>query len=341
MSTAVIKKSNVLHAFFCGGAALNVGMSLFQQKGLPKNEADEGFADIKTTYIDTSKSNIKSYIGEDFYLIEGTSDAPIDGSGKVRATNYRAVSQAVPSILHKHKPGDLNVVIHSSGGGSGAVIGPVLVSELLAQGKDVIVIQIGSTACEQEIRNTISTIQSYQGISEKRGKAVVSIYLENNKETPMIENDSRARVNTLLLAAVWSGRNQGLDSQDLDHFLNYDKVSKFAPALTGLSIYSVGVEAEIAKGQAVSSMITLVREGEDPTPDLLVGYHSFGTISDLASKAVKVPTPFHLMTVQGYFTGIVSRLQEKLSEAEEQYRVNPVHGLNMASVKTQDDGMVL
>ena len=337
----IMTKNKSLHLMLCGGAAINVGMSLFQPKDLPKNDVDDGFAEIKTTFIDTSRSNIKSYIGDDFYLIEGTTDDPIDGSGKVRATNYRAVSQAVPNILHKHKPGDLNVVVHSASGGSGSVCGPVLVSELLSQGKDVIVIQIGSTACEQEIRNTISTIQSYQGISEKRGKAVVSIYLENNKETPMVENDARARVNTLLLAAVWSGKNQGLDSQDLDHFLNYDKVSKFPPALTGLSIYSAGVEADIAKGQAVSSMITLIREGEDPTPDLLVGYHSFGTISDSASKAVKVPTPFHLMTVQGYFTNIVSRLQEKLSEAEEQYRVNPVHGLNMSSVKTQDDGMVL
>lgn len=200
---------------------------------------------------------------------------------------------------------------------------------------------IGSTACGKEISNTIDTIQTYQGISETVGKSVVAIYLENSAQMPMSKNDAVTRLNSLILAAVWSGKNQGLDTRDLDHFINYDKVTKFKPALTGLSIYSAGVPADIRKGQAVSSMVTLIREGENATPDMLVGYHSFGTISPEASKTISIPTPFHLMTVQGYFASIVSDLQQKLKEADEQYRVNPIQALDMSKVQKDASGFVM
>lgn len=223
---------------------------------------------------------------------------------------------------------------------SGSVIGPVLVSELLAQGKNVVVIMIGSTTCEQEIRNTINTILSYQGVSAKRQLPVVSIYLENGKAT-MQENDTLCRINILLLASLWSGENHGLDSQDLHNFLNYHRVSNYPAALAGLRVYTAGTEAHQEKGQAVSSVISMVREGEDPNPGMVVGYHSFGTFGSAASEAIKMPSPIHLHTVQGHFTAIVNELQQKLNGIEEMYRVNPVNALSLTSVSTQDDGLVL
>lgn len=225
---------------------------------------------------------------------------------------------------------------------SGSVIGPVLVSELLARNESVIVIMIGSTTCEKEIRNSIDTIMSYQGISNTRGKAVVAHYFENSKQTPMAENDSIIRVNCLILAATWSGENLGLDSKDLDNFLNYERVSKYQPSLTGLKITSsIMPPAILSKGQAVSSVISLIREGEDADPGMVVGYHSFGTVSEAASEAISIPTPLHLHTVQGYFTDVVAALQEKLAHAEELYRVNPVASLNISGANVRDDGMVL
>ena len=326
--------------YMAGGAAANIGATLFRQKNAPLTP-DEGFADVQLSYIDTSKSNMPAYLKENFYHIEGGVDDELDGSGKVRGSNIKPIRQAVPDILHQHRPADLNIVVHSASGGSGCVIGAALTSELLAQNKDVVVIMIGSKACEKEISNTIDTIHTYQGISNNRKKPVVAIYLENNSQTSMADNDAKTRINALVLAAVWSGQNQGLDSKDLDHFLNYEKVTKFAPSLTGLAIYSTGVKPDLRKGQAVSSMITIVREGEDPTPDIMVGYHSFGTISAGASDAVQIPTPFHLMTIQGYFSEIVAQLQKDLQAAEENYRVNPVHALSLDGVVTEDDGFVL
>lgn len=331
---------HTVKVYACGGASINIMKSLYYPS--KNNIKDPGFAKLEIVFMDTSRSNIpKDVDDEDFYLVQGLGDEKIDGSGKVRATNYKAVSLAIPEILHRFKPAELNIVIHSASGGSGGVLGASLVSELLNQDKAVIVVMIGSTTCEQEIRNTINTILSYQAISAKRDKSVVALYLENGNGVTMSENDALVRINTLLLTVIWSGENHGLDSKDLDNFLNYQRVSKYQPALTGLTIQAGKIKPKLEKGQAVSSVISLIREGEDPDPGMIVGYHSFGTISEAAYvESVKMPTPIHLHTVQGYFSDIITRLQTKLSEAEEQYRVNPINVLKLNDVDIQDDGLV-
>lgn len=326
--------------YAAGGAAVNICKELYR----PHDDVlkDEGFAELQVVFIDTSRSNFPKDLPDSaYYLVQGTGDAVVDGSGKVRDTNYKAASLAVPDILHGFRPGDLSIVVHSSSGGSGSVCGPLLAAELLAQGKAVIVLQVGSTTCEQEIKNTINTLLSYQGIVTKRNLPVVSLYLENSKQTPSDQNDVAIRYVILLLAAIWSGENLGLDSKDLDNFLNYQRVSKYTPAFTGLKLYTGDEAPVIEKGQAVSSVVSLIREGEDSDPGLLVGYHSYGILSQAASEAIKRPSPIHLHTVQGFFTDVVVRLQEKLKEAEEQYRVNPVTALNISHVDIQDDGLVL
>lgn len=333
------KTMPTLKLYCAGGASLNIGRSFHHSIAGSGNEP--GFANMKVVYIDTSRSNFPADFNAEFYQIEGDGENKIDGSGKVRDTNYPAVAKAMPDILHRHKPEDINVVMHSASGGSGSVIGPVLVSELLAQSKAVVVIMIGSTTCEQEIRNTIKTIYSYQGISQSRGRPVVATYLENSETSTMSQNDSLARISVLLLASVWSGQNQGLDSKDLDNFLNYDRVSKYPAALTGLKIYSGKEHAKVEKGQAVSSVVSLIREGEDANPGMVVGYHSFGIISAAASDVIEMPSPIHLHTVQGYYTDVVARLQAKLTAAEEMYRVNPVNSLNISGLAVESNGICL
>lgn len=326
--------------YAAGGAAVNICKELYR----PSDDTlkDAGFAELQIVFVDTSRSNFPKDLPEEaYYLVKSLGDATIDGSGKVRDTNYKAVSLAIPDILHQFKPGDLSVVVHSSAGGSGSLAGPLLSAELVTQGKPVIVLQVGSTTCEQEIKNTINTLLSYQGIVTKRNLPVVSLYLENSKQTPSNQNDATIRYVILLLTAIWSGENLGLDSKDLDNFLNYQRVSKYTPAFTGLKLYTGDDVAAIEKGQAVSSVVSLVREGEDSDPGLLVGYHSYGILSQAASEAITRPSPIHLHTVQGFFTDVVARLQEKLKAAEEQYRVNPVTTLNISHVDVQDDGLVL
>lgn len=331
---------NTVRIYAAGGAAINIVKKFHQPNG--NNKKTPGFAVISPTYIDTSRSNLPADAENETYLVQSTGEHTIDGSGKVRSANYQAVTAAIPEILHRFKPEILNIVVHSTGGGSGSVIGPTLVSELLANDQTVIVIMIGSTTCEQEIRNSINSVLSYQGICSKRNKAIISMYMENSRDRPFGQIDAAVQINILTLAAAWSGDNHGLDKQDLINFLNYDRVSKFQPNLTGLNIFTNNQPVQIEKGQAISSALTLIGPGEDPHPGLPVSYHSFGQLSEAARESMQdAQTPLHFHTVQGYFPSIVSRLEKQLKEAEEMYRVNAVQSLSLQNVKLQDDGMVL
>ncbi len=102
--------------YAAGGAAVNICKELYR----PGDDAlkDAGFAELQVVFVDTSRSNFPKDLPEEaYYLVKSLGDATIDGSGKIRATNYKAASLAVPDILHQFKPGDLSVVVHSSSGG--------------------------------------------------------------------------------------------------------------------------------------------------------------------------------------------------------------------------------
>lgn len=324
--------------FACGGAAANIAKKIHQPN---TDEAQPGFARLHTFYVDTSLSNVPNGVQDNFFHITGTSSDVIDGSGMVRRTNHAAISKSIPEILHRFKPGNLNIILHSASGGSGSVIGPELVSELLANNESVIVITIGATTCEKELRNTIDTIASYQNISSKRSKPVLVSYLENGRKS-MKENDAIVCLHVLLLAAIWSGENHGLDSADLRNFINYNvPAPKYQPMLTALNIYPEGEMPTYGKGRAVASVLTMIREGESPDPGMLVGYHTFGQLSKDASDAITIPSPIQLHSVQGYFSDVVDSLCAKVAEVDELYRVNPVSAIKIDSNLGEESGIVL
>lgn len=332
-------KEATLAVYACGGAAINIVAPLLQ--GV-KTDEDQGYAKINYALIDTSRSNVMGIRGaeEYFYMVDGRSSSPTDGSGKVRSTNLPAVRQSVPEILAQFMPGDLSVVISSASGGSGSVIAPVLVSELLSRGKNVVVIAIGSTTCSKQVSNTIDTIESYQTIAEKRERPVVCFYMENGKTT-IAHNDQMARSMILMLATVWSGKNNGLDSQDLLNFLNYQNVTKYPIGIVGLDIKAGSEKLAIVRGQPVSTVITLVSsKEEDHAPGIPVGYHSYGEFSSASVKRLGIDTPIHLCTVQGWFRNELEALRVIQKEGEEHYRVHPVDAIK-TSREADDDGLIV
>ena len=321
--------------FALGGTGINIAKELYR----PEVCKEPGFAPFKTVFIDTSRSNVPEGV-DNFIHIKDPTGALTKGSGKVRSTNYEAASVHLQDVLKEAKPSDINVIIHSASGGTGSVLGNMMVSSFLAQGKDVVILMVGSTTCRQEIVNTINTIKSYQSVALTRKKPVICHYLENGK-MKMVDNDASIQLVSILLTAIWSDENHGLDEQDLHNFLNYQYVSNYKPGLAQLDILTNGEVPNIGKGQAISSVLSMIRDGEDPDPGLTVGYHSFGTFSQEASESIKMETPIHLHTVQGYYASILKELQEKLKEIDEYDRSNVVSHIEIEEDEAQSDGVIL
>jgi len=102
--------SMTMRLFSCGGFGLNVAAQLLKFEG----KKNGGYAEFDICFIDTSRSNLigKDVPEEKLYILDS-----VDGSGKKRSQNYEVLSESAKDILHRHKPGDVNIVLHSASGG--------------------------------------------------------------------------------------------------------------------------------------------------------------------------------------------------------------------------------
>lgn len=329
--------NNHIAVYACGGTAINI---MSPMADLVKVQ-DPGYARIDLTMIDTSTSNLTPGSNHNFFHVTGFGDVTADGSGMIRSANFKAAKQVAPEILHKNQPANLNVIVCSGGGGSGSTIANVLADELLSKGHNTVVVMVGATNCSKSISNTIETLQSFQGISVARNRSLSIHYLENKKGAPIDGMvDVSARMMVLLIAAIWSGENHGLDTADLTNFLRPDTVTQFPIGINAL-VSTANGPLSLDRGQAISTLVSALRHsGEDAAVEQIVPYHVFGILSEAAISKVQVTTPIHLATVQGYFAQVLDRLKKQLASSEDFYRLNPI-GAAMEVSSATTDGFVI
>jgi len=324
---------STIRIYAAGGAGINTVSGLV---GIL--DGNDNFASLDIAYVDTSLSNIKGKrISEESCYVF----SDVDGSGKKRDANYQEISTRAKEILLKHKPLDFNVVVHSTSGGSGSVIGPVLVSELLTRDIPVVILSIGNKDSRAEIENTLNTIKSYQVISQKKQKPVVMYYCENNSETPRNAVDKQIHIAVKVIAAVFSGRNEELDSADLINFLDYTKRTTYEPTLARLDFNSGTVEVE--SGQVIASMVTLAKKGEETSPGMAVDYQAVGFVSNEIESIIKIDLPIHMVTVLGYYVNVTQALEKEIKTLDEVRRSVVTKSLvsKCDFDNCTDDGLVL
>lgn len=105
---------NIVNIYGCGGVGVNISSALEPARG----KDILGFAKYNLCYVDTSKSNMirKKINADDVFLFED-----IDGSGKIRKENHKAIAANTKAILQKFKPTEFNIVVHSAAGGKQAI----------------------------------------------------------------------------------------------------------------------------------------------------------------------------------------------------------------------------
>jgi len=280
-----------IRSYGAGGAGTNITSRL---EGLTAS-ADEGYAKLLTTYIDTSKSNTIGMSGvpsDKFYLIPAR-----DGSGKLRTENREEIREHARAILQKHAPGDLNLVNHSGGGGSGSVIGPVLVRELVMRDLPVIVFMVGSAESVQDAKNTLATLKTYEGIVKSTGKPITLVYMQNTRTARRAEIDRRFVDMNSALAMLFSRGNKELDTQDLLNWLRIDRATNQEPRLTVLSIF--GPDDVIGPIGNLLSLATLTHGDLDTSFNNQVpAFHAIGYVQS-ADQGIISKLPVHFAISDG------------------------------------------
>lgn len=324
-------KNATMTIYACGGAGVNIVKKFEKHRKDPSStphEDDEVFARTVPIYIDTSRSNMTAEIPADFtYILEG-----LDGSGKVRKENAEVITECTLDILHRHKPGDISVVVSSTSGGSGSVLAPSIVSELLDRGHNVIVCAVGSDDSRIELENTAKTLKSYEAISKMRKTPVIMIYRSNSEaEGGRGEVDAEMYQEIVKLAALFSRRNRELDTKDLHNWLHYSGVTSFQPKLSLLEFYHGKID-DLKAGQVIS-VATLCLDNSSSTTGLPVEYQCVGYVDDQRNQRMQIKASMHYAILDGVVAEIHKDLTGKLNQLDEYQRAR----ITKQSILSKDD----
>lgn len=318
-------KGNVV-LYGCGGLGINFATKYLNNKG------GDGFAAIKPAFIDTSRSNLTSDVPEELtYILDNT-----DGSGKVRRENHSQISSSIKNILQSQQPGEFNIVVFSASGGSGSVLGPLIVSELLARNLPVVVLTAGSSESNITANNTVNTLKSLAAISKKADAPVVMHYLHNGGDNIRSNVDAKLAFATSCLSYLVSRQNAEMDSKDISHWLRYNHSTEVSAQLSMLDIFTDQKTAKsILDPISVASLYVDHDQPhlDEPVPD----YSCAGYIQ----HAVEDIEEIHFVISTQHLGDTYERLEDTRNEynnrRDSRVEVRKIVDLN----ETQDDGMVL
>ena len=338
------RKNNTLKLYCCGGAATNVGLLFEPQRG----QTDTPFANIDISYLDTSDSNFEngesdnpefqSVPDSSIYLFSG-----LKGSGAIRSENNKEVASRVKEILQHHKPGDFNIVISSMSGGSGSVIAPTILRELLTREVPVLVISIGNTSNSTYASNTRDTLKSYDLIAARRNAGVVMAYFDNDVGRKKVNQEIYDLI--LSLSVLFSGRNRELDSKDLENFLRFDRVPACQAEPQLMILTTLERDSKVPQLGNVATVATLAIDPDDADftyNGVEPPYQCIGFLTGGQPVNVKDVTPYHFVVSDGPVTTIFNAIANKIKQQEEAAgaRVKRASILSDADLDSDDDIVV-
>lgn len=316
---------NTLSIYGMGGCGINSINNII----IPSEAA--GFPETFYASIDTSKSNIapKSVNKGETFLIPG-----IDGSGKDRRFAYKLALPHIDSMLLASPPKNFNIVIFGLSGGSGSVLGPLLIEELIKRGEAVIGMCVISTASSKEANNAYQTLGTLQNLSVKSLKTpIVCCMYENTSTTTRAMVDDRIENDIRSIAMLVSGMNLEMDKKDLYNWLNYDRITKVPAQLVDLNIHlGKGTNTnEVESAIAIANLLPSKSDNELELGQMYscVGYCSEATIG---AYTADIP-PMHFIISNQYMN---ARTQE-LSKVIKEFEVAE-EALVSATIPSFDDG---
>lgn len=291
--------------YACGGCGVNIGRAI---KDL----------NIDVCFIDGSDSNMKGIDQEKTFMVPEMS-----GAGKKRGITHEHFLPVAEDVLIKFKPSTtLNVVISSTSGGSGSVLSPGIVKELISRNLPVIVVAVDSRSSVIELQNSVNTLKTFRGVSSVTKKAVSVFYIENNNRK---EADQRAaQFINLLTVLTNKDKTEECDVTDLYNFINFDEVTDNRPSV---SFLEVGQNEPVTpeKGVAVATTILL-------TTDRNASIHP--VVPEYLSTCIVTDPDYNLDDIRidntlGRLTKVIDNLEAELKQHSDNKKVNKFADLDV------------
>lgn len=341
----------IVHA--CGGTGIKVADKVVNNVAT----LGDGFSDIVIRYVDTSKADI-SKIEHDpkaFWHIKSAEFGKdtLSGSGSERRHASKEISGDIKNYLnhfsiHEHGTGEYHLVIFSASGGSGGVIGSLIIKSLLAENMPVVSIVVGDSSNGLSAINTLNTLAGLNNIANKAKKPLNIMYVNNkdfadNGILSGIENANKAIFSSLsVLSLFLSGDNEALDNQDLLNIIdqsNY-KTINIQPGLYALSTFSG--KATLPQGAIPTVARTLTSAGISPDVGIQLLHHKSGIVrSENANKIFGKQYPLHLISSANLF-GVESMNLKTVTDEyyDMMHKIEVQHVEGTTESDESDDGLV-
>lgn len=339
----------------CGGAGTSIVGNLAGHLANLGN----GFADVRTEYVDTSDANIKllGVTEDNFFLIKSTNvGEDISGSGAIRAENAQHIFAGANEFVNKKEFDSTElakyyVLVASASGGSGSLIMPAIANNLLEKELNVVVILVGDSNNKKAIENTLNTIASLNGIATHHDKPLSVIYFDNTKASGVTHKDRLANVDKdifkhlTLLSAFLSGDVSALDQKDMSVFFNINKLNDIPAGLYALEYFKEYIK--LAPHHKLRVVRTIVTEDQSPDlnlpADVIIDHDKFGvTYNENVIEKLKDYFPLHYCTYANKFTTIEMELRGLIEQSEKDTNnatVDKVTGTDKA--KKMKNGIVI
>lgn len=158
--------------------------------------------------------------------VESFRIAGLNGSAKLRKENIDQIKAFTTDFVSTNTFSDVNVLIFSAAGGSGSVLGPVILSEIARQGKVGIVVSIIDMDSEVDIINSLNLLRTVDNIAKDKGSYVPVVLFDNSKSRSVVDTGIDSTIDNI--DEMLSTPLVGLDRLDRLRFLNptaFDGVS--------------------------------------------------------------------------------------------------------------------
>lgn len=245
--------SNV-RIYACGGTGIGIGRKVADMKVV------KGAAIPKVVYLDTSDSDmLTGFEKEDCYVLSN-----VNGAGKLQGEHVKPIRKVVPEIIKEHEPADLNIIISSASGGTGAVYATELAEALILDGKPTVVSLVVTREDSRATQNSIQTLKRLNRLADKKAVPVVVnlVLQENASDEEKSDNKAMTAISALLI--ISSGLNVGLDTRDVANFLYFDRVTPVKPRVLELA-YAMGDIDVNAQSDDVITLLELTPQGQAPS----------------------------------------------------------------------------
>lgn len=304
------KQTREIQFYLCGGTGINNGVWLLEN-GRTEQIKNAGYVALDSSGANDSK---------DLFPVERMPSAEdpsklAKGSGGVRGRNYPQAEPFIEQVLSRYKPALFNVIVCNTSGGTGNMLGILLMRKLVQAGHSVVMAFITDFTSTWEMSNSIGALTSLnnQTSADVLGAAIPYVSAANTPEKTHGEVNAELGDKLNLLSLFMTESNRILDFEDMKNILNYSANYKVPPALSQIRFFDQDTQKGY-QGKPPVAVASLFEAQDDIIPRF-EGSHvrKAGVFGPNATKPRNV-TELHMVLDHGEF---IKELEERIAQVED------------------------